>query len=256
MTKPNISKMFKNAQKFVARRSPEILTGVGIAGMLTTTVLAVKATPKAIDACESLRNEQGGELTKLDCVKAAWKYYIPAAVTGATSIACLIGANSVNAKRNAALATAYKLSETAFIEYKDKVVETIGEKKEQTVRDEVVKDRIKRNPVSSNEVYITSKGNTLFYDSLSGRYFETDIEYVKKVVNEINRRILNEMYISLNEFYTELGLHETKMGDELGWNIDDGMLDIHFSPQMSDDDRPCLAIDYSVAPKYDYSKMC
>lgn len=256
MTKSQVSTFLRGLRSSVSKHSPEILTGLGIAGMITTTVLAVKATPKAMKACEERKVEQGGELSKLDCVKAAWKYYIPAAVTGVTSAACLIGANSVNAKRNAALATAYKISETAFIEYKDKVVETIGDKKEQTIRDKVAEDRVKRNPVSSNEVFITSKGNTLFYDSLSGRYFETDIEYVKKVVNEINRRLLNEMYISLNEFYTELGLHETRMGDELGWNIDDGMLDIHFSPQMSDDGRPCLAIDYSIAPKYDYSKMC
>ena len=47
--KLNVSKLCKDAKVMVSKRSPEILTGLGIAGMITTTVLAVKATPKALD---------------------------------------------------------------------------------------------------------------------------------------------------------------------------------------------------------------
>ena len=232
--------------------------------MLTTTVLAVKATPKALDLIEERayeiyegldEDETKVPMTRLDKVKACWKCYIPAAITGATSVACLIGASSVHAKRNAALATVYKLSETALTEYKEKVVETIGEKKEKLIKDKVAEERVKKDPVTKNEVFITEKGNTLCYDAISGRYFKSDIEAIKKAENEINKTLLNDMYVSLNEFYDRLGLGHTRLGEELGWRSDDGLSDLCFSSQIADDGTPCLVVDYSIAPRYDYSKI-
>lgn len=256
MNKPNLAKFFKNAQTMVSKHSPEILTGIGIAGMITTTVLAVKATPKALTLMEERKWDLEVEkLSPVETIKATWKCYIPAAVSGTFSIACLIGASSVNARRNAALATAYKLSETALSEYRDKVVETIGEKKEQTIREKVDKDRIEKNPVSKSEVIITEKGNTLCYDSISGRYFKSDIEKIKRAVNELNRRMTYDVYVSLSEFYDELDLNHTLLSDDLGWSIDDGLIDVSFSSQISDDGTPCIVINYAVAPKYDYSKF-
>ena len=141
MNKPNMTALFKDIRMAVSKHSPEILTGLGIAGMITTTVLAVKATPKVLDIIEDKKKElgldQSENLRPVEVVKAAWKPYIPAVITGVTSVACLIGANSVNVRRNAALATAYNLSTTAPAEYKDKVIETNGEKKHKTVRDKV-----------------------------------------------------------------------------------------------------------------------
>lgn len=253
MYKPRVSTVIKSIQKSVTRHSPEILMGIGIAGMVTTTVLAVKATPKALRLLEEARRESDDGLTGTDKVKVCWKCYIPAAVTGVVSVSCLIGASSVNNRRNAALATAYKLSETALTEYRDKVVETIGEKKEQLVREKVAEEHIKKNPVSKNEVLITQKGETLCYDSISGRYFKSDIDKIKKTVNDLNRRMLNDMYISLNEFYYELDLDGIGVGDDLGWNIDNGFIDIDFGSQLADDGTPCVVINYSLAPRYDYS---
>lgn len=253
MHKPRVSTVIKSIQKSVTRHSPEILMGIGIAGMVTTTVLAVKATPKALRLLEEAQRESEDGLTGTDKVKVCWKCYIPAAVTGVVSVSCLIGASSVNNRRNAALATAYKLSETALTEYRDKVVETIGEKKEQLVREKVAEEHIKKNPVSKNEVLITQKGETLCYDSISGRYFKSDIDKIKKTVNDLNRRMLNDMYISLNEFYYELDLDGIGVGDDLGWNIDHGFIDIDFGSQLADDGTPCVVINYSLAPRYDYS---
>lgn len=253
MHKPRVSTVIKSIQKSVTRHSPEILMGIGIAGMVTTTVLAVKATPKALRLLEEAQRESEDGLTGTDKVKVCWKCYIPAAVTGVVSVSCLIGASSVNNRRNAALATAYKLSETALTEYRDKVVETIGEKKEQLVREKVAEEHIKKNPVSKNEVLITQKGETLCYDSISGRYFKSDIDKIKKTVNDLNRRMLNDMYISLNEFYYELDLDGIGVGDDLGWNIDNGFIDIDFGSQLADDGTPCVVINYSLAPRYDYS---
>ena len=258
--KLNVSKLCKDAKVMVSKRSPEILTGLGIAGMISTTVLAVQATPKALDLIaraedKNFDNGHGNKLTVSEKMKVAWKPYIPAAITGIASISCIIGASSVHAKRNAAIAAAYNLSQTALTEYKEKVVETIGEKKEQAIKDKISKDKIKKDPVSKSEVIVTGKGNTLCYDAFNSRYFYSDIDQIKRAINELNRIMLNQMYVSLNDFYDELNLKHSGNGDELGWKLDDGFIEIDFSSQLSDDGRPCLVIEYMVAPRYDYSKL-
>ncbi|WP_254556795.1 DUF6353 family protein, partial [Salmonella enterica] len=80
-------------------------------------------------------------------------------------------------------------------------IETLGEKKEKQIREEIDKDRIKKNPVGKSEVIITGNGKTLCYDHTSGRYFESDMETIKRAVNTINKQMLDEMYVSLNDFY-------------------------------------------------------
>lgn len=256
MNKLNLKKVVRDISKMISKNSPQILTGVGIAGMLTTTVLAVKATPRALELIEEAKVEnEVYDLTPVEVVKAAWKPYIPAVVTGIASTACLIGANSVHTRRTAAIATAYKVSETALAEYKEKVIETIGEKKERVIEDKIAKDKVEKNPVSKSEVIITGAGRTLCMDALSGKYFESDIETIRKVVNELNRKMNYEMYISLTDFYNELGIPKTKISDELGWNIDKGLIEVTFSPQLAEDGKPCLVVDYLVAPRYDFSKL-
>lgn len=248
-----LSDMAKSVRTILSKHSPEILVGIGISGMVATTILAVRATPKALVLIEEAKREKESDsLTPVETIQAAWKCYIPAAVTGMASIACIIGSNSVNAKRSAALATAYTLSENALREYKDKVVETIGEKKEKEVRNAIAKDKIEKNPVSSKEVILTKKGDTLCYDVLSGRYFKSDIEKLKRCMNEINRQILNDGSASLNDFYYEIGLDSIKIGDDLGWDTRQGLVDIEFSSQLASDGTPCLVLDFSIAPVYDY----
>ena len=256
MAKSNMTDTIKSVKAIISKHSPEILTGIGIAGMVTTTILAVKATPKAIKLIEAEKKAKHVDaLSPVDTIKTVWKCYIPAAMTGASSIACLIGSNAINAKRNAALTTVYTLSEMARNEYKEKVIETIGEKKERTIKEKVDAERIKKDPVSKKEVIITEKGTTLCYDHVCGRYFKSDIDIINRAMNKINREIVINMYASLNDFYAELGLSPVEMGYDLGWNIDDGTIEIEPSSQLADDGTPCLVIDYSVSPKYNYSRF-
>ncbi len=255
MGKTKFKGIIHGVQTAMKKHSPEILTGIGIAGMITTVVMAVRATPKAILLLEEKKEEKGEEkLTVPETIKTAWTCYIPSTIVGSVSILCLVGASSVNFRRNAALATAYTLSESALREYQEKVVETIGEKKEQSVRDAIAKDKLDKDPVTRREVIITTKGDTLCYDAISGRYFKSDIEKIKKAENELNRRMRDEMFISLNDFYYEIGLSGTDLGDELGWNIDKGYIDLDFSSQLAEDGTPCLVIRYSLSPQYDYQK--
>ena len=257
MSKSKMAQLMRVAKTSITKHSPEILTGIGIAGMITTTVLAVKATPKAIRLIEEAKEEKGEDLTKAETVKTCWKAYIPAAATCVASTACLIGASSVSIRRNAMLATAYKLSETAFSEYKEKVVETIGDEKEKVVREKVSEERIKKNPITKNEIIMTDYGDTQFYETLSGRYFKSNIEQIKKVVNYLNKDMLQDMFgtISLNEFYDELELERIDLGDELGWRVDKGLIEIDFTSKIADNGKPCIVLDYINAPHYGFDKF-
>ena len=257
MGKFNLSTLVVGTKNVIKKHAPEILTGIGIAGMITTTIMAVNATPKALILIEEAKNNktESEELTVIDTVKVAWKCYIPSAATGCLSIACLIAANSTNSRRSAALATAYSISENALREYQKKVVDTIGEKKEKSIRDDIAKDKIAKHPVVNSEIILTEQGSTLSYDPLSGRYFKSDIEKIRKAINILNKQMMDDMYISLNEFYYEIGLPNTKIGNEIGWNISDGLIDMRFSSQLSENDVPCLVLDYSLAPDYGYTKI-
>lgn len=251
-----LTTIMKGIRKATKKHTPEILMGIGIAGMVTTTVLAVRATPKAlmlISERESEDEEAYPSLTPLEKVKVVWPCYAPATIVGVLSITCLICSSSVNARRNAALATAYALSESTLKEYQTKVIEEIGEKKEKAVRDAIDKDKIEQKPVSTSNVILTEKGNTLCFEKLSGRYFKSDIEKLKKAVNELNRQMRYDMYVSLNEFYYAIGLDGTEIGDMLGWNIDKGYIDLDFSSQLTDEGTPCLVIGYTVLPQYEFN---
>lgn len=255
MNKQTITKLFQNAEKALKKHSPEILTGIGIAGMIATTVTAVRATPKALRLIDEREIQENKRLTTMEVVKTTWKCYVPAAISGTLSVACLIGASSVSLKRNAALATAYTISETALKDYREKAVEVVGEKKEQAIRDAVARDKIIKNPVENNEVLVTGAGETLCYDVLSGRYFKSDIEKIKRAVNEVNRNMLSEMYVSLNDFYYEIGLPDIKLGECLGWNIEKGYMEVQFGSHLATNGTPCLVIAYSVPPQYGYDVL-
>ena len=256
--------------KKIEKYSPEILTGIGVAGMLTSTIMAVKATPKAVhiidDAkeCINQKNEKKcveddagyfeytTKLPAIEVIKLCWKLYIPSVLTAALSVGCLIGANSTNHKRNAALAAAYSLSENAFSDYRRKVIESLGEGKDKKIFDEVAKEKVEKNPVANREVIITENGQTLCYDIISGRYFNSDIETIRKAENVLNRQLNIDMYVSLNELYYELGLNGIAHGDQIGWNINDGLIELYFTAVMSENNVPCIAINYTNQPRYGF----
>ena len=257
MGKLNLSKVFKDLQHSMRKHQPEILTGIGIAGFITTTIMAVKATPKALDLMAEVKEDHECDTDRKafckDVLLKVAPVYIPATLVGGLSAACLIGASSINFRRNAALATAYALSESALKDYQEKVVETMGPKKDRAVRDAIAKDKVEQNPSSSKEVIITGKGESLCLDMLSGRHFYSDIDKLKKAENELNYRMLRDGYISVNEFYAEIGLDGIALGYELGWRVDRGRLELDYSAQL-DEGVPCIVISYSIAPQYDYNK--
>lgn len=257
MGKINLSQVVKSVQLATKKHSPEILTGIGIAGMITTTIMAVKATPKALDILTEIKEKHEEDPDKKayskEVIVKVCPVYIPSVVIGGLSIACLIGASSVNFRRNAALATAYSLSESALKEYQEKVIETVGEKKERGIKDSIAKDRIDKDPVDNKEVIITGNGDSLCYETLSGRYFRSDYDRLQRAVNDLNHKMICDNYVSLNDFYDEIGLKWNGIGEQIGWKVDRGLIELDTSAQLAGEKKePCLVIDYVTRPTYDF----
>lgn len=251
----NLTTMANTVKTKLVKHGPGILTAIGIVGWGTAAILAVKETPKALRLIEDAEYEKGESLTTQEKIKAAWKPYIPAMVTAGVSTACLIGASNVSAGRNAALAAAYQLTNTALKDYKEQVVEVVGEKKEQIIQEKVNEKKLKENPASTSQIIFTGKGKTRCYDTTSDRYFESDKDTIEKAIIRLNKRMQGgEMYITLNEFYDEIGLRHIPIGDKIGWNVDT-LIEPHFSSHLDDTDTPCLVLDYLVAPTWDFSNL-
>lgn len=251
MAKANLQQLMVSARTAIVKHSPEILMGLGIAGWTVGTVLAVRATPKAVRCIEDAKYEKEDDLTPMEIVKASWKCYIPAAVTCVAATGCLIGSCSTSVRRHAALATAYKLSETALSEYKEQVVETIGEKKEKDIQDKVNEKQIEKTPVVQQNIIHTGKGNTLFLDPLSQRYFYSDLEFVRRAENNVNKEILHSIYgtVNINEFYDELCIDRTDVGDMMGWNTD-RLMSLNITPGATPWGEPCFVVGHYNRPDY------
>lgn len=248
-----LSNTLNSIKNNINKNSPQILVGLGIAGMIGSTILAVKVTPKAV---ELLKEEK--EKTNLDDLDlkttflTTWKLYIPSFITGALSVGCIIGGTCINKKRHAALAMAYSLSERSYRTYRDKVIETIGERKEKKIRDEIAQEGVSTD--EKRQIIITPKGQTLLKDSISGRYFRSDLDTLRKAMNELNREMTHQNYISLNRFYSTIGLDGIKNGDYIGWNIDRGLIEFEFSTCITDTDEPCIVVGYTVDPKEGFDR--
>ena len=240
--------------QFVKRNASTILTCVGGVGVVATTVLAVKATPKAIKLLEAAEEAKGEKLTTLETFKVAGPAYIPSAITGVTTLACIFGANMLNKRQQAALMSAYALVDNSYKEYRKKVGELYGEDADRNVRVEVAKDKY-----DEDEVITNSEPNTLlFYDTFSNRYFESTMDKVIKAEYEINKKITEFSGANVNEFYDWLGIPPIADGDQYGW-VDDVLMTDTWSKWLTfmhtkatlDDGLECIIIDYED-PTFDF----
>lgn len=255
--------LFKPAQKAITDNSAAILTGVGVVGTVTTAVLAARGTVKAVRALDeynamaAVQNEESSvppaELSIQNKVMMVGVHYIPAVSSGITTITAILFSYKISSKQSAAFAAAYGISEKAFQEYKDKVVEKVGAKKETTITEALAQDRVDANPLGNREVVVIGNGDVLCYDELSGRYFRSSIEAIKAAENQVNHAILNENAVSLGTFYDAIGLGGTQLDDQLGWNLD-RMLDISYSATIADNGQPCIVISFRTGPVENYQR--
>jgi hypothetical protein len=138
-------------------------------------------------------------------------------------------------------------SQLAFEEYREKIVEKIGEKRERTARDEIAQEQIRQNPPNNSQIFITDNGTQLCYEAFTGRYFLSDMETLRQAMNDVNATILHDGEACLSDFYVLVGLPMTTQSDLVGWNTDK-LLELHFTAALTTDNRPCISMNYRVAP--------
>ena len=196
---------------FIKRNTSTILTCLGAAGVIVTTVMAVRETPKALTLLENAKEEKGEELTKFEKVKIAGPVYIPSVTTGAATIACIFGSNVISKNQQAALMSAYALLDNSYKEYKKKTDELYGEEAGKQIRGEIAKDKYTGDEVSLDD------DKELFYDFYSGRYFESTKQEVLWAQYETNRSMFVNYSVGVNEYYDLLGLEPLPEYEMLGW---------------------------------------
>ena len=231
------------------RNAPVILTTLGSVGVVATSVLTAKATINAAHELFLRERMEDRSFTSKEVFKMSWRFYIPTAISAAATIACIVGTHGIHTRRTAALVSLYSFTDAAFREYKDRIVEELGASKEQRISDDLLQERIDKVPVSSAEVHISGRGEVLFYDEMSGRYFKSDVESVRKAVNDINQFVINHGPACLNDLYSNIGLASTILGDEVGWNTD-RLLEMDFLGMITDEGNPCIALQYRVTTNY------
>ena len=207
-----MNKLLTKANIFLKRNSSTILTVAGATGVIATTVMAVKATPKAMLLLEKAEEEKGESLTKLEVVQTAGAVYVPAVLVGVSTIACIFGANILNKRRQASLMSAYALLDSSYKEYKNKLIELYGEETDTHVRHEIVKDKY------DDLEFSIPDGERLFFDYNSLQYFHSTMEEVLKAQYRFSRNYAISGYATLNELCDTFGIGRVDWGDEVGWS--------------------------------------
>jgi hypothetical protein len=133
-------------------------------------------------------------------------------------------------------------------------LETVGERKYEEILEKT------QAPIKSSEppLVMVTGDRVVCYDSFSKRYFETDsVETLRGVVNDINRQLYTDGFASVNDWYYGIGLENTENGDEYGWNIEMGVLELRLGSGLTKHNRPYVTVGFNTAmtPKHIYNRL-
>ena len=245
--------------KGFVKHLPTILTAVGTLGVIGGVVLAAEKAPDAKKELDQEKKKWEDIPDKENRVKADYifkrvrigtKHFWLVAVVIAGSITCFWIANHVSLKRLTSALTAAGLSAKAKEELEQKIKEMDGEKHLQKVYDEIDGDKIRNNPPVESEIINTGYGSHLCYESITGRYFYSNIEKIRRAVIVCRDQLQKDGYLSINDWFCAIGLDTTDL--QLCWTADNigevNDFDISTSSQLTPDDIPVLVIRYDVNP--------
>lgn len=247
-----IEKYVRCAGNILKRYSPQICTTIGVIGMIGATVISVRNTPKAMRLIDEKERKLKRAVTTKEAVETTWKLYAAPVVMSAASIALIFAGAKVNAIRSAAVEAVAANATNALREYKKTVKETVPEKVEE-VENKVAEKKLNDNPIENTNAVITGNGTHLCYDEVFGVYFRSDRNTIDRAVNEVNRKMVSYQYCSVNDLYDELNIPTIGIGDDLGWTIDEGGVEIDYRSMIATNGEPCIVISYTVKPRFGYS---
>lgn len=240
-------------KRFLGKHSSTILTVLGATGVVATAILTAKAVPKAEEMLTEAYNKKGDALTTAEKIKASWKAYIPAALTGASTIACIFGINYLNTRNQASLMSAYALLDNTFKDYRNKANEVYGEDADSNIQHAVMKSKFDEG------MELHPDEAVLFFDHHSMRYFESTMENVKKAEQEFLEEFHARGYSCLNEYYDKLGIPRMSYGYQLGWfDLESNdpynckELEFIYEEVPIKEDLTCWMVYTNIPASYDY----
>lgn len=249
-----MNKVLHDSKIFLKRNSSTILSYAGVVGVVATTVMAVKATPKALRLLEEAREEKGENLTGLETIKTVATTYAPSVITGIATIGCILGANVLNKRHQAALTSAYALLDNSYKEFKKKVDELYGEEAGTNIRGAIAKDKY------GDQEFEFAEGTRLYYDFYSSQYFEASPTLVQRAEYEVNRLNISEGSAYLNDWYISLGLEPFDSEWIFGWTPDinnerywQKWIDFKHEKVELDDGLECIIISFMQDPVIDFA---
>lgn len=237
------------------RSSPTILTCLSIVGVVGTTIMAVRATPKALRLIKVRKNElETDKLTPVELVQTTWQCYIPSALVGVGTITCIIGIGVMNRRNQAALASAYAMLNESYKQYRQAAKRVYGEDADEKIHAEMAKDAMVADGCWGYQVYNMDMDpeseQLLFYDLASKKYFNTTMAAVLNAQYHVNRNLSLRGDCSLNEYLSFLGVDGVDKGEEIGWDIsymveemDFYWLDFDNHKTTLEDGLECIIID-------------
>lgn len=254
--------------KIIEKNAPLILQVTGIAGMLGGTVMATRESLKADEVLKKYREEHSDD-NDTKVIKVAKEVitvapcYAKTFAIEALSITALIFSYKLNIKRIMALTAALSLSEDRFKEFKAKTDEIFGKDGgSEHVNRDIMGDHISAMDLLPDEyisqIIETVGGNVLTVDAVTGRIFYTSRNYIERCLNELNAKLRDEMYLTINDWYDILGLSHCAAGDDLGFIVDDygrrGVIFDYDTELSRGGELPLMVVryDYSTNPQRRY----
>lgn len=245
------------------RSSPTILTALGVVGVVGTAAMAVQATPKALRLIKVKKDElKTDKLTPMELVQTTWRCYIPSALIGAGTIACIVGIGVMDKRNQAALASAYAMLNESYKQYRQAAKKVYGEDADNKIHAEMARDAKVASSDWGYQVYNKDMDpeseQLLFYDLASKKYFTTTMAAVLNAQYHANRNLALRGDCSLNEYLSFLGVDGVDKGDEMGWDItymiedlDSYWLDFDNHRTVLEDGLECIVIDTIAVNKFE-----
>ena len=230
--------------------APEILLGVACAGTVATGYLAFKGGVRTADKLVD-KESRGVDISKKEMAKIVTKEVLPAVAVGALTWSAIIASGVISYRKAKALASAYLLTSEALTTYRAKVVEKLGDGKDDEIMGAIGDDLVADDPPSSAVIFNTGHGNTLFKDRITGRYFRSDLDFIRKQQVEINNWLAaGEDWVSVNEWFSLIDLEQCEDLDGLGWNVEE-KVKFDLAACLSPENEPCILINYDISPRMD-----
>ena len=259
--KQTLQKLCYGSKLYLKHHSSTILTCLGAVGVVATAITAATATPKATKILQKAKEEKGEDLTKLEALVAASPAYIPSVAIGASTIACIFGANVLNKRQQAAITSAYALVDSSYKKYRAKLQELYGEEADTKIREAIVTEECKDIDVWAPGCGSIDRNGERRVFEFNGRYFESTMESVINAEYHFNRNFSLRGEASLNEFYEFLGLSPKEEGSVLGWSctqlIEDyetTWIDFDHHPITLEGGVECFIIETLIPPIIDYEE--